>query len=92
MIVKDPPRRRDGHKAATIPPPPVTTVGGWSLWYIPYGAEDPKLLDRFSTADAGMKVADAHNRLDWTSHDALGSDALIATGRKGSFILEPMTR
>lgn len=84
--------RRNGHKASATPPAPPTTVRRWSLWFVPIGREEPTLLDRLPTADAGQKLAEAHNRLDWMTHDALGSEALIAMGRKGSFILEPITR
>ena len=59
---------------------------------MPIGGAEPTLLDRLPTADAGQKLAEVHNRLDWMTHDALGSEALIAMGRKGSFILEPVSR
>lgn len=84
--------RKKGHTVSASPTAPPTTAARWALWFVPFGREESTLLDRLSTADAGQKLAEVHNRLDWMTHDALGSDALIAMGRKGSFILEPILR
>ncbi len=95
-VAKNPtPWRRGASKAPTISvmiaAPPART-GRWTLYFVPFGTEEPYLLDRVSTSEEGIRLAEAHNRLDWTEHDVLGADKLIANGRKGAFILEPELR
>lgn len=70
-----------------------TSTQRWMLSFVPEGAETPKVLHRhLDTAEAGCKLADTFNRLEWQEHVGLGRDGLIALGRTGSFILEPVAR
>jgi len=74
-----------------IAPPPRPSKA-WTLWFVPAGNREPQELDRVPTAADGQKLAETYNRLDWMAHQSLGADALIASGRRGTFILEPITR
>lgn len=76
-------------KPDPAPPPPTVSVVRWELWFVPSGPEEPKILEHTRTADEGQKLAEVYNRLDWEEHASLGAGALLALGRKGTFILEP---
>ena len=73
--------------------PGVRSSTTWRLTFVPRGSETPKRLDSgLPTAEVGMKIAEAFNQLDWEPHEGLGHDALLALGRTGAFVLEPVTR
>jgi len=57
------------------------------------GRYEPVVLDPcLPNAVEAQRIAESYNKLDWETHVALGSDRMIALGRKGAFILEPVTR
>lgn len=82
---RTPPQHETPRKTSTI---------GWRLMFVPYGADQVKVLDThlLPTAEDGQRLAATYNALEWETHLALGADALIALGRRGAFVLEPVTR
>jgi len=59
---------------------------------VPLGTDRRTVLHHdLATGEAGQRLADTYNGLQWQEHRALGAEALVATGRLGTFILQPGT-
>ena len=88
------PRREEEPDPPPLSDTPVrTSTSGWRLTFVPFGADfHQTLAARLKTADEGVQLAAMYNSLEWETHQGLGTDAMVAVGRKGSFVLKPVLR